>query len=299
MKTPFLLIASTLLALAVGCGGTSISSTDIGNLTEAGLLLAGKDAETARRGGAAAIRVGDAVQPMPEATEVAIGENVALRSIGRTNGIHPDNDLQLYVNTLGLSIARLSDRPGLPWTFVVLDTDEASAWACPGGVIFITAGTIKQMQDEAELAGVIAHEISHVTLRHMVTMIQRSEFVSGGLDAASIIEEKVSQYNVVADLALEILFEKGFDRKMEYQADASGVELAAVAGYDPKGLPRFLDRMSGVQGRRHGGNWLMSTHPPIRERIQGINSHLQKVGLSQVDGATARDRFQARTALLR
>ncbi|MCC5875672.1 MAG: M48 family metalloprotease [Candidatus Sumerlaeia bacterium] len=301
MKTPLLsLMMLTLLgAFVAGCGGNGVSATQLGQMTEAGMRIGGVDDERARRAGEAATRVTAARGNMPDETEITLGEGIALKSVTRYGGIHPDMDLQRYVNNVGLTVARYSDRPELPWVFIVSDHDDVTAWACPGGSVFVTAGLLQRMEDEAQLAGVLAHEIAHITQRHMVSMIQRADFFGGLTDLAAVtIDDNISRYSAAVDLGMETLFEKGFDRSMEYEADALGIELAATAGYDPTGLPRFLETMASPRTRT-GGGWLTSTHPPLRDRLNRINSHLQATGLDAHQGGRAADRFSRATAVVR
>lgn len=283
-----------------GCGGDGVSASKIGDLTETGMRIAGVDEATARRTGQAASRVTAARSVMPDETEVTLGEGIALKSVNRYEGIHPDMGLQRYVNLVGLHIARFSERPNLPWVFVVAASDEPTAWACPGGTVFVTAGLLRTMEDEGQLAGVLAHEIAHVTQRHMVRVIQRADFFGGLTEiAASNIDDNIAQFSAAVDLGMETLFEKGFDRTMEYEADAIGVELAAIAGYDPKGLWRYLTSMTTQTGQRTGGGWLTSTHPPLNERLTRIDAHLRANGLDEFIGARAVERFHMNTASLR
>lgn len=294
-----MMLVTFLGAFIAGCGGDGISATQLGQLTETGMRIGGVDDERARRAGEAATRVTAARSVMPDETEITLGEGIALKSVNRYDGIHPDMDLQRYVNMVGLTIARYSDRPELPWVFIVADHDDVTAWACPGGSVFVTAGLIRQMEDEAQLAGVLAHEIAHVTQRHMVSMIQRADFFGGLTDLAAVtIDDNIARYSAAVDLGMETLFEKGFDRSMEFEADAIGVELAATAGYDPTGLSRFLQTMASPRTRT-GGGWLTSTHPPLRDRLNRIDAHLQATGLDGHEGPKAAERFMRATSAVR
>lgn len=291
----FSLLGFALLSLA-GCQN-GVSAAGLGKAAEFGMVIAGEDPERAQRVGGAVGRTVGATGQMPEGTEVALGESIALRSITRFGSLHPDQSLQRYVNLVGLSVARFSDRPGLPWVFGVVESDQASAWACPGGMIFVTSAALTAMEDEAELAAILAHEVAHVTQRHMVTQIRRTDFFGGLTEIGAVATDRdVENLSRAVDSGMDTLFDRGFDRAWEFEADAIGLEIAAAAGYDPAALRRYLQRLA--REGTGGGSWLRSTHPPVSERIQRIDAILAQ-GLGELEGARARDRFQRQISPLR
>lgn len=281
-----------LLAAAVLFTGASCTSQDVGRLTEAGVLIAGEDPEKAAQLGSAAGKVAGAAGEMAPETQYRIGSGIAVESFARRGPLHPDRNLQQYVNKVGKAVARVVPRQDMKYSFAVVQSNEVNAWAAPGGFVFITTGALAQMSDEAELAGVLAHELAHVNEQHMVRMLQRASLFEGLMEGvAAGTGEDLQKYNQVLNLGTEILFDKGLDRNMEYEADLVGMEFATLAGYDPGGLPRFL-RTLAPRSANAPGSWLGSTHPSIENRLERVDQFLQ-TELAGFSGATNAERFAA------
>lgn len=272
-----------VLAMA-GC-----TSTQISQATEAGLLVAGKDPEKAKSIGEAAGKVTGSAGEMPIEKEVGIGESIALSSFAQRGRLHPSDELQTYVNKVGKIVALAGDRPNIDYFFAVVDSADVNAWAAPGGYVFVTSGAIAQMSDEAELAGVLGHEITHVTEKHMVKMLNRGQFLEGvqqGVQATT--KDDLAKYTAAVDQSTDILFNKGLDRGMELEADKFGTTFAARAGYDPTGLERYLTKIN-AGGTKTGGGWFASTHPTIESRIQSARQGEAAVAAG---GVVNKERFQ-------
>lgn len=237
-----------------------------------------------------AIRILGGVAPISAESERAIGGGIAIKSFETQGSLHADEALQRYVASVGRSVARATPRSQDPFSFAVVDSDDVNAWSAPGGYIFITTGTLRQMEDESQLAGVLAHEIAHVTQGHMMTMIRRSETLTGlSQGVAALTDADVGKYSRAVDAGTDIVFNRGLDRNMEYEADLAGLDYAALTGYDPRGLPRFLEKLRGSQQRQ---GWLGSTHPALQDRLARMNQKLN-IQLKGVEGATQKERFQA------
>lgn len=279
-----LAFAAAGILLLVGC-----SSTDIQQTTRAGLLIAGEDQTRADQISRSAGQLAGSMAPMPYDTERAIGGSIAIESLATQGGLYPDEDLQRYVNKVGLAISRQTPRRGFPFSFAVVNDEKVNAWAAPGDYIFITAGALRAMRDESELAGVLAHEIAHSTSGHMVRMMRRGQFFQGAIGAAQALDDNAQQYTQAVDFGTDVLFNKGLDRDMEYEADLLGIEYAALTGYDPNGLLRYLDRLRQTQGES-GGGWLSSTHPPLSDRLERLRAKM-RTDLAGYEGARAQDRF--------
>lgn len=204
---------------------------------------------------------------MSEAQEVAIGQQVDA-DIRREMGVYDDPELQRYVDDLGQRLAKVSHRPGLPWHFTVVDNAAINAFAAPGGYIFITRGILAYMQDEAELVGVLGHEIGHVTARHAAQQYTRATGGALGLLALGIFVPGARPFGDIASAGLSVLFLK-YGRDDELQSDRLGAEYGAQAGWDPLGVPRFLTTLSRVSEMSERGvpNWL-STHPEPASRVE-------------------------------
>jgi predicted Zn-dependent protease len=206
------------------------------------------------------------VSLISEAEELEIGRR-GDAEIRREMGVYNDEEMQRYVSGIGERLASVSHRPNLPWTFTVLDAPAVNAFALPGGFVYVTRGLLAHLGDEAELAGVLGHEIGHVTARHVSQQYTRS--AGGGLAVllASIFVPGVQPFSDLASAGLGTLFLK-FGRDDELESDRLGVEYATKAGWDPTGVPRFLATLSRLDALSERGipNWL-STHPDPGSRV--------------------------------
>ncbi len=221
--------------------------------------------------GAAVIEAVREMAPFSYEEERALGQSVALEVMSRHNGWYPKQMPNEYVNKVGLSIARYCDRPNIPYHFAVLNSDEANAFACPGGYIFVTLGLVKLIKNEAELAGVLAHEIAHVTEKHALTTIRRNRVLQGiGKITITAMQKDPKIINQLTSLTTDVLFNRGVDREMEFEADRKGTEYAYRTGYDPGGLMRFIQTLQSYKGKKRSV-WF-STHPDTQNRINKIET---------------------------
>ena len=240
-----------------------------------------------------------AVKPADQDQELAIGRDAAATLLGASKPIKQEQ-VQQYVNKVGLWVALQSDRPDLPWRFAVVDSDDIDAFAAPGGFVFITRGLLLHMHNEAELAGVLGHEISHVVLKHHLNALQRGarmdllgqaaqyELQQNGHDSQldQQLMDKVSS-------AARTLYSRGLDKDDELAADRMGVVLAARAGYDPYGLLAVLQTLESVDPKSGSMQLLLATHPAPADRIAALSAamdagHMDKYG-SQAEG---QERFE-------
>src|SRR5688500_18961275 len=174
---------------------------------------------------------------MTDAEEQQLGANVSVR-IRTRYGVVQDAGVHLYVSLVGTVLAQGSSRPNLPWTFIVLDTDGVNAFAAPGGYVHITRGALALITNEAELAGVLGHEIIHITEKHTVRAIQKNQAVQMG--ASETLSGSAALMDRVVAAVYENIVERGFGRSEENESDEQGVALANKAGYAPNGLVTFL-----------------------------------------------------------
>ncbi len=229
-----------------------------------------------------------------EAQEIAIGRE-ADAQIKSEMGVYEDQQLQQYVEEIGLALAASSHRPDLDWQFAIVDSPVINAFALPGGYIYLTRGMMAYLSDEAELAGVLGHEIGHVTARHSVQAYSRASGATWGLLAAQIFVPAMrTPYGApmglgdAAGAGLGMLFLK-FGRDDETQADRLGAEYAAASGWDPRGVGDMLStlaRIADTTDRRGTPNWL-STHPAPVNRVAGVSQTVEQL-LTATDGATLR-----------
>jgi predicted Zn-dependent protease len=181
-------------------------------------------------------------------------------------GVVQDNAVHKYVTLVGSVLSAASSRPNLKWTFVVLDTDGINAFAAPGGYVHITRGALALIENEAELADVLAHEIGHVTAKHTIKAIQKSKVISLGAQAS-----RREILNQAADRGYEILLENNFDRGDEMDADKIGVGLANGVGYAPTGLGAFLNRLAERNKDLKDRSGLFASHPETKARLDGLS----------------------------
>jgi predicted Zn-dependent protease len=161
---------------------------------------------------------------------------------------------------------------------VVVKSPLYNAFACPGGIIFVSSTLVKSMKDEAELAGVLAHEVGHVSRRHAMQSIRRAKFFEGvgKITASTMQGDKGKEFQgMIGDLQT-VLFDKGLDKTMEFEADLSGMEAAYRTGYDPSAMIALLSTLRQREAKAtKAGSWY-STHPPLRERIERCRSAMSK-----------------------
>jgi len=199
--------------------------------------------------------------------ERQIGEDVSAKIRARF-GVVQDVAVHKYVSLVGTTLARGSDRPNLAWTFVVLDTDGVNAFASPGGLVHVTRGALGLVRNEAELAGVLAHEIGHVTRKHTVNAIQKNKAVQ--LGTGETLSGRAPFLDRIANKAYEIVLENSFDRGDELDADKAALDLAQKAGYAPASLADFLARLDDRNKDQAEKNGLFASHPETKERIGRI-----------------------------
>jgi len=185
--------------------------------------------------------------------------------------------LQTYVRQNGAKLAAVSHRPALDWHYTVVDSTVINAFALPGGYVYFTRGILAHLNTEAELAGVMGHEIGHITARHSVSQLTKAQFAQIGVGAAGILSPTFGQLGNIADSALGLWFLK-FGRDDERQADQLGVEYAARAGFDPREVSNFFEvlrRLSESSDRETIPGWL-STHPDPGSRVQATREAAQR-----------------------
>ncbi|MCJ0765230.1 M48 family metalloprotease [Variovorax terrae] len=206
-----------------------------------------------------------------EPREIEIGRQLSAVLLG-SKPLSPDLPLQRYVNQLGRWISLQSPRPDLPWTFAVLDDPGFNAFAAPGGYVFVTRGLVDRTADEAELAGILAHEITHVTGRHHLKAMNKT--ARAGL-LTQVIGSQVGG-GVGGALSSQLLamgrdlYARGLDQDDEFEADRTAVALAARAGFDPYGLVSVLQQLRSATPDNPLFALSLSTHPPTQLRLDQI-----------------------------
>lgn len=217
---------------------------------------------------------------IPESTRLALALTeedeieAGRRATARLLGVAPlvgDAGLQRYVNRVGRWIAQGSERPDLPWRFGVIDSADVNAFAAPGGYVLVTRALYQSLDDESELAGVLAHEIAHVVERHQIELLRRQLLLEQGREAIAdwIRGNRQELVDRLAGVGAE-LFARRLDRGAEFEADRRAVVLAARAGYGPYGLPAVLQKIGAVAKTDDRVQLLYQTHPPPAERLRRL-----------------------------
>ena len=220
---------------------------------------------------------------MSQADEVKLGRQEHPKLLAEYGGAYDQAALQRYVTRIGNRLVTVSELPDLKFTFTVIDSDIVNAFALPGGYVYVTRGLLALAENEAEVAGVLAHEIGHVTARHTAQRMQQQQYgqIGTGLAAvagAILLGETGAQLGQQLAGAGAQLWVAGYSREQEFQADELGVRYLAKAGYDPQAMATFLDaleRNDRLQQKLAGradsaggaGDWLAS-HPRTLDRVQ-------------------------------
>ena len=225
--------------------------------------------------------------------ELRLGRELAARILGKYPHLE-NQDLTRYVTLVGKSLALQSSRTELEYHFAVLDTEDINAYSTPGGYIFVTKGALEKMQNEAELAAVLAHEIAHVTERHLVKDL---DIHDNSANATSSIGQVLGgagssagvAFTQVVNKAAEILFQKGFRQQEELDADRVGTLLLATAGYDPLALQRYLRRIH--ESKNNNVHTINTTHPSSQKRVEALARLIREENLDKGEYTVAQVRF--------
>jgi len=198
--------------------------------------------------------------------EIALGREITGSILGAAPLVK-DIALQKYVNQVGRWVASQSERPDLPWKFGVIESADLNAFAAPGGYVLITKGLYQKLQNEAQLAGVLGHEIAHVVKKHQLKVLQKQQLLNAG---ASWVTDQFGKKDKLAKAAISNGAEisaRGLDKEAEFEADRMGVVLASRAGYDAFGLPEVLQTIGQTNKSDNSVALLYKTHPAPDERL--------------------------------
>jgi beta-barrel assembly-enhancing protease len=242
-------------------------------------------------------KVAEASRPWTLEEEQTIGNRAAAKLI-HVFGVYNNPDMNKYVQMVGSTVAQFGTRSDVTYHFAILDTDIANAFAMPGGYVFVTRGALRNMKNESELAGVLAHEVAHVDNRHLEREIREKKFT--GIAVETGVEQGTSSvpYGSLINLdnmltkALTNVFSQGYGPAKESEADKEGTDLAIKAGYQSTGLRDFLQTLSDLSQKadmqRSTNMFNGHSHPPFPDRIAKLNK--QTSGTS--GGQTLEERFK-------
>jgi predicted Zn-dependent protease len=243
--------------------------------------------------------VGKATREASQDEEIALGGDVAARLVGAAPLV-ADARVQRYVNHVGRWLASQTERADLPWKFGVLEAPQVNAFAVPGGTIFITRGLLEKMGSEAELAGVLGHEIAHVLRKHHLKAIQKGALasLSGDVAGAALTNVNSEARHKLVSFGTE-MYSRGLDKGDELEADRLGVVIAARAGYDAYGLPSVLQTLQGMNASDSAVALMFKTHPAPGERLDQLGKRMQPTLDAYADQAQLKSRFLAETKATR
>jgi predicted Zn-dependent protease len=225
-----------------------------------------------------------------EAEERQIGEQVSAK-LRQRFGVYQNQDVAKYVALVGTVMAQGSTKPALDWQFIVLDSDGVNAYATPGGFVHVTRGLLGMLKDEAELAGVLGHEITHVTERHTVDDLQTSSIIAEAGNQAGkgggLSKEMISRLGAAA---FEKIFNGQFSQAKESDSDKVSARLANKAGYSPNGLATALQKIADRNAGQQQPNGWFSSHPALKDRIKGVEKQIKSEKLKAT--ATVAPRYK-------
>ena len=227
--------------------------------------------------------------------EIDFGRGVAAKILGKYP-IFKDEEKVNYVSQIGTGISAQLGRPELRYYFGILDTEDINAYAAPGGYIFVTTGALELMHNEAQLAGVLAHELAHIDQKHIVKQLNLqssdrsltsgiAQILGGATLSAKIALERLN------DLAFKMLMEEGLSKKDEADADQKALEMLISTGYDPQS---YLDYLLSLKPHLEQGQAkvLSKTHPTIDTRIKILSEFISKHELDSIQGKKNEKRFK-------
>jgi predicted Zn-dependent protease len=219
-----------------------------------------------------------ASRPITDSEEYYVGRAVAARVLS-TYRLYDNAQVTQYVNEVGQAVARKSSRPNVfrGYHFAVLDTTEVNAFACPGGLIFITRGLFQTCASEDELAAVLAHEVGHIAHKDGINSISQARWTevltTMGTEAArqygGVAGNLVTLFEGSIDDVFKTIVVNGYSRAAEEAADREAVAILGRAGYDPGALASLLAKMAG---KDKGAGGIYKTHPPTSERLAKVKT---------------------------
>jgi predicted Zn-dependent protease len=221
-----------------------------------------------------------------QAKEVQMGVNSAAQ-IARQLPLITDPEALRYINVLGDSLAKVTDQRDLQWHFAIVDSKEVNAFAVPGGYVYVNRGLIERAQSMSQVAGVMGHEIGHVTLRHSIKQQQKAQGTNLGMTLGCILARVCgSAVSAAADLGAGAMFAR-FSRSDESEADEEGIRTAVKAGIDPYGLPEMFQILLDERKKNPSSvdAWFAS-HPLEEDRIAATRALIATFPPGQLEGLT-------------
>lgn len=215
--------------------------------------------------------------------EISIGREVAAKLFGTYGDLNQEKNQIEYLNLILQTLSEKTGRPEIIYRVGILDTDEINAFAAPGGYILVTKGLLKNVQNEQELAGVLAHEMGHINHRHLFKEVAPKREVSAGETLSRFLSRGGSNvsfaFSQAVSKGMKTLLDEGLKPELEYEADQSGVEYSWAAGYDPRYFREFIARLAKTQ--KSLSKTLLKTHPSFENRLNSLDINLNSLGMSE------------------
>jgi predicted Zn-dependent protease len=276
-----------LVAIAIGTGAPACAAAAEEKAEEKAEVKAGEKKETKEE------------KPKRDPRDVRMGKQLHVQ-ITQQMGVHDDLELQEYVQRIGAKLAAVSERPELDWKFTIVDTDDVNAFATTGGFVYVSRGILPYLQNEAQLAAVIGHEIGHITARHLQSR-QRKTTLAGLASAATAIFTGMPALAELTNVAGQAIV-LGYGREAELEADRLGAQYLAKAGYEPEAMidviqvlknqelfERERARLEKRDARVYHG--VFASHPGADTRLQQAIASAGKVQLGATGNISNRDGY--------
>jgi predicted Zn-dependent protease len=227
--------------------------------------------------------------------EVALGKATAQQVVNEF-GVYDDPELHEYINEVGQKLVNVCERKEITYYFTVLDTPMVNAFAAPGGFVFVTRGILKELDDEAQLTGVMGHEIGHVVYRHGAKRLEKAFGYQAIILLGEIFtKQDLSQLSQYTDFLFSLML-LGYSKKNEFEADNSGVRFSLAAGYDPRGMVEFFEKLKAMEEKPPSKfETLFRSHPPTGDRIERVQLYIDQVGLEGAELVRNQERFKKLT----
>ncbi len=205
--------------------------------------------------------------------EVALGQAMA-HEVDSTEKALPDPQWQAYLNEVGQKLVSVCDRKDIQYRFTVIQSDQINAFAAPGGYVYFYTGVLSMMDNEAEMAAVMAHEISHVVARHGAKRLQAT---MGAAMAYELVmgDSKSKTFQAAVGVGMNLLF-AGYSRENEREADEYAVTYMVRAGYDPAAMETMFDKLASSGTTSNAFEKLVSSHPETQERIANTKETIRR-----------------------
>ena len=214
------------------------------------------------------------VSNISEREEVEIGKQINQQLLSQKYKLHHSSQIQKYVDNIGQELVASSNSRDIPYTFQVVVDDEVNAFATPGGFVYVTTGLLKEADNQAQLASVIAHEIAHINQKHHLKALKRAVLAQGIAETAGL------NTHTLAQIGYQLAIELPQSREDEYEADHMGLEILRAAGYSPLAFVNFLQQLEGKGSQPE----FLRTHPTSANRIEALTQEIEFTQISSRKG---------------